>query len=333
MRPTFRDGFTLVELLVVIAIIGILIALLLPAVQAAREAARRAECTNNLKQIGLALHTYHDVNHTFPHGTRCPIGAPNWRVVILPFMEQRALYEQLDINAQDNVGGFSAEREDANGTYGYGTGRNAVLAGLTVPNWNCPSNPNSKNASGVTPTYNNRSRGQTHDYVGIAGATNDPAGRTNVCSAETGYGGIFCENGILSINLWVRMRDVIDGTSNTLIVGEQSGRVGTWDIRADYHGGWSGFTSCSRPAQMTGSPWGTGVTTVRYPINAKATVCASPSGCDTVYDGNTVLNSFHPGGTNGLFTDGSVHFLNETMNMDTFRRVATKDDGQVLGEL
>ena len=331
--PQCPRGFTLVELLVVIAIIGILIALLLPAVQAAREAARRIQCTNQIKQLGLALHSYHDSFKTFPHGTRCLIGAPNWRVAILPYMEQSALYQSLDINSQANVGGFTSAREDSNSTtYGYGTGRNAVLAGLTVPGWNCPSNMFPTNASGQTPTYNNKEKGQTHDYVGIAGATPDPVGRTSVCSAVTGYGGIFCENGLLFPNGWQGLRDATDGTANTLLVGEQSGRIGTKDIRADYQGGWSGFTTCSRPAQMTGSPWGAGITTVRYPINADSTICGSGSGCDATYDGNTVLNSFHPGGTNGLLADGSVHFLQENMDMETLRRLASRDDGQVVGE-
>lgn len=334
MSSPQRFGFTLVELLVVIAIIGILIGLLLPAVQAAREAARRSECTNNLKQLGLALHSYHDVNKTFPHGTRGPVGAPNWRVSVLPFMEQRPLYEKLDINSQAAVGGFVSEDETGNAAYGgYGTGRNAVLAGLVVPGWNCPSNPSSKTANAQTPSYQNKSKGQTHDYVGIAGAADDPAGRPNVCGAANAYGSIWCENGLLYPNGWTAMRDVLDGTSNTLIVGEQSGRVGTMDIRADYRGGWSGFSYTTRPSQLTGNGWGAGTTTLRYPINSDTTICGNGSGCDTPWDANTVLNSFHPGGTNGLFADGSVRFLKETMALGTLTSLGARDDGLVVGEL
>jgi prepilin-type N-terminal cleavage/methylation domain-containing protein/prepilin-type processing-associated H-X9-DG protein len=332
-----RSGFTLVELLVVIAIIGILIALLLPAVQAAREAARRAHCTNQLKQIGLALHNYHDSYNSFPHGARCSLGAMNWRVAILPQMEQLSLYMSLDINMQGEAGAFVSKREDSypsNCTYG--TGRNAILAGLAVPGWNCPSSPLSKNASGQSPTFNNAERGQTHDYVGISGATWDQSTRTNGCSVPTGYGGIFCENGMLAANVWLRIRDVTDGTSNTMIVGEQSGRVGDKDIRANYLGGWGGFGTCTKPSQITDSAtktWGAGITTVRYPINAGATFCgASTSGCDQTYDANTILNSFHPGGTNGLLVDGSVRFLRETMELETLRRLSVRDDGLVVGE-
>lgn len=330
-RNARTRGFTLIELLVVIAIIAILIALLLPAVQQAREAARRTECKNQMKQLGLALHNYHETYTTFPIGTRNPISAPNWRVGILAFLDQTALYNQLDLNSQATVGGFSTRREDS-GSYGYGTGANAILAGLTVPGLNCPSSTNSANASGQSPTYNNAERGQTMDYVGIAGATPDPGGNAGMCSGTTGYGGIFCENGMLFPNRSVRIAEVTDGSSNTIIVGEQSGKVGTLDIRANYHGGWAGFTVGGRPSAMTGSPWGSGVSTMRYPINSDRTVCASGSGCDATYDGNTVLNSFHPGGTQVLLVDGSVHFLSESINMDTFRRLSARNDGQVVGE-
>ena len=325
-------GFTLVELLVVIAIIGVLIALLLPAVQQAREAARRMQCQNQMKQLGLALHNYHDTNNAFPFGARSGLGAPNWRIGVLPFMEQSALYNQLDISSSRAIGGFSGDRED-NDTYGYGTGANSILAGLVVPGWNCPSSTCSTNASGQNPTVNNEEKGQTHDYVGIAGATPDPSGATSgKCSAQIGYGGIVCENGMLHPNGVRRMRDIIDGTSNTMIVGEQSGLVGTLDMRANYHGGWAGFSSSSRPSAITGNAYGAGLTTVRYRINADTTICNSSSGCNSTYDLNTPLNSFHPGGTQGLLCDGSVKFLQETIQMEIFLMLSARDDGEVIGE-
>ncbi|MEW4530248.1 DUF1559 domain-containing protein [Maioricimonas sp. JC845] len=330
-RVSRRRGFTLIELLVVIAIIAILMALLLPAVQQAREAARRTQCKNQMKQLGLALHNYHDVNLTFPIGTRAPISAPNWRVGLLPYLDQAPLYNALDIDSQATVGGFSSEREDS-GSYGYGTGANAVLAGLAIPVWNCPSSDFSTNASGQSPTYNNAERGQTHDYVGIAGGTPDPSGRSGVCSAVTGYGGIVCENGLLYPNASRRMRDVVDGTSNTMIVGEQSGPVGELDIRANYHGGWAGFTTSGRPSQMTSSPWGSGTTTVRYPINADETICDGSSGCNSTYDLNTTLSSYHTGGTHSLLCDGSVRFISENMAMETLIQLSIRNDGTVMGE-
>jgi prepilin-type N-terminal cleavage/methylation domain-containing protein len=122
-------AFTLVELLVVIAIIGILIALLLPAVQAAREAARRSQCTNNLKQIGLALQNYHDQNQTFPFGVRAQGWGPSFYVGLLPYMEQTALYQKYDMIGSNN---------------GYLAGNsylNSVVANVRLPALKCPSSP------------------------------------------------------------------------------------------------------------------------------------------------------------------------------------------------
>jgi prepilin-type processing-associated H-X9-DG protein len=140
------------------------------------------------------------------------------------------------------------------------------------------------------------------------------------------------------------MGDVTDGTSNTLMVGEQGGDVvrgtaGKRDVRAAYHCGWSGFshglsgsTTPFQPAELPDGThfYGTGTTTVRYPINTKT--CVSMSGCYNPYDMNTVLNSMHPGGAQTVFVDGSVHFLSETILMETFLRLAAKDDGLVVGE-
>lgn len=326
-----RRGFTLIELLVVIAIIAILVALLLPAVQQVREAARSAECKNQVHQLSFALHNYHNSNNSFPMGTRAPVSAPNWRMAVLPYMEQNALYNTVDIDSQATVGGFSSKREDS-GTYGYGTGPNAILAGLTLPGWNCPSSPLSSNASGQSPTYNNAELGQTHDYVAIAGGTPDINGQTGKCSGVTGYGGIFCENGMLYPNGIVRIRDVTDGTSNTLMIGEQSGMVGRKDIRANYHGGWAGFTTSAKPSAMTGSPWGSGTTTVRYPINADETICNGSSGCNSTYDANTTLSSLHPGGTHGLLGDGTVRFLSENMDLNILLLLSIRADGRPVGQ-
>ena len=117
-----------------------------------------------------------------------------------------------------------------------------------------------------------------------------------------------------------------------MIVGEQSGLVGTLDIRANYHGGWAGITTAGPPASMTGSPYGAGITTVRYPINSSTDICTPTSGCDTVYDANTVLNSTHAGGTHALLVDGSVRFIADTIFFDTLLQLSARNDNQVLGE-
>ena len=334
-------GFTLVELLVVIAIIGILVALLLPAIQAAREAARRSECTNNLKQIGIGLQNYHDTYKTFPPGEgpapRRTVGTfnrtwhgPNWRVHILPFMEEGSMYDQLDFNVT-----FDACRP---GFRTSGT-PNSVLSGYIVDSFRCPSSPLRVNGRNVTPspTNNNAHNAQLIDYVGVQGAT--PTGsRTSgsfpthgQCSRQTGYGGIYCHNGILVPNAAKKFADVTDGTSNTLIVAEQSGYIidlnGTRkrDIRSNYYGGWCGHTRRDEPRWgWGGSPWGSGTTAVRYRIN----LTSAPVGANSTWDANTILNSQHPGGILATKADGSTDFITDSINMLSLKRLASKQDGQ-----
>ena len=340
-----RRGFSLVELLVVIAIIAILIGLLLPAVQKVREAANKAKCFNNLKQIALALHNHHDAQKAFPLATTGPNTSPNWRVYLLPYLEQGGLYNSLDLTARGNIGAF-ASRNTA-GTFGYGTGPNGVFKGLIVPGYNCPSSPLGKNVDlqAPNPRNNNLDLGQTHDYVGISGAAPDPAGRPvgggigsgSACTNQLGYGGIACDNGLLVPNVTFKVADISDGTSNTLVVGEQSGPVGEFDIRANYWGGWSGYTSGNitttyrDPATLTGTTanaYVTGSTTVRYRNNSPT----SSIGSNDTYDLNTVLTSGHPGGINGAMADGSVRFFPDGFDFQMFQRVCVRDDGQVVAE-
>jgi len=328
-------GFTLIELLVVIAIIAVLIALLLPAVQQAREAARRSQCKNNLKQLGLAFHNYHDVHQTFPMGAMAPYWKGNWRFSLLPFLEETALYNQLTRVAPVQTDGFAGKRSDTNtlGTYGANFG---VLENLKVAVYSCPSSALPSNNNSTTPTANNAQHGQTHDYVGVMGGYPDPAStpRTSVCSTGVASArGYPCENGILYFNGNVRMRDVTDGLSNTLIVAEQSGMVNGRDYRANYQGGWSGFynSATDRPATTTTTGnFVAGVTTIFFAINLKTT--APPAGTNQQYAYNTVINSFHTGGIHVLQGDGSVRFVSENIAMATLRTVASKDDGNVVGE-
>jgi hypothetical protein len=162
----------------------------------------------------------------------------------------------------------------------------------------------------------------------MMGASPDPAGRTTVCSAQTGYGGIYCNNGLLVPNEAFGIRDCTDGTSNTVVIAEQSGPVAKQDLRSVYYGGWSGFTSGGLMPAQTGSPWGSGTTAVCYPINSPTTAVGS----DNTWDANTVLTSFHTGGVHVLLSDGAVKFVSENIDFGTLTRICAKDDGLTVGE-
>ncbi|MBW3543638.1 MAG: DUF1559 domain-containing protein [Planctomycetes bacterium] len=315
-----RRAFTLIELLVVIAIIAILIALLLPAVQQAREAARRSTCKNNMKQLGLALHNYHETYGSFPIGAayrhRQHCCGPNWRVAILPQLDQSTIFSRINWSANPNFA--------ANTNYRLSGGAE-VFSGLVVPVYECPSSPIDPNNPGVR---NNNQRGQTHDYVGISGAAPDPGGRGGSVCRASDYGGIACKNGLLVPQINARLRDCTDGPSHTMLVAEQSGLINNQDKRANYYGGWSGLSGWGRGAPPRRLHWGSGTTAIRYQINARTWA----AGSDNTWDFNTVINSFHVGGVHVLMGDGSAHFLSENINFDTLRRLAARDDGQVVGE-
>ena len=338
-----KHGFTLVELLVVIAIIGILIALLLPAVQAAREAARRMQCANNLKQMGLAIHVYHDAFQSFPYGGHCPMNSGcyirnsiNWKTSILPYLEQSTIYGMLNF-APDAL--FAPE-----GATGPSFHRNEFLRDLVVATYKCPSNPRDPltvcdrgmDAGTTADCLGDAMHVMKHDYAGIAGAYPDPAGRDDAC--RQGMYGWNCNNGLLLENERTTIADARDGTSNTIIAAEQSGEVTvdnggllvTYSIRACYAGGWTG---CSTKYTMeqggTGYMYCDGLTTVRWGLNAPMGVANSS---DFSWTTNTILNSSHPGVVQVLMADGSTHALSsDNIDMETLRRLCAADDGQLIG--
>lgn len=338
-----RSGFTLIELLVVLAIIAVLIALLLPAIQKVREAANRQQCQNNLHQIGLALHSYHAANDAFPIGS--PYGtngsAPNWKVMILPYMEQNALYSQLNfdwqgystIDTPQMAASFSAfiffggSYNSATDVTTGGTGTNVILSNYLVSTFKCPSTPlldfpNAVNPGPVTQPatstavryqyMENRSHGQIHSYVGISGAAPDPAGRTTGVIArnvQPGYGRpIMANSGMLVINEAIRIEQCTDGTSNTIMVGEQSGYVSDadgncerGDCRNGSYGGWAGFAGLKFNAANVA----TGIRTPlgQWPCNLGTYGVDCPS---VTYDTSTLISSdpyyYYPTSTGGITT-------------------------------
>jgi prepilin-type N-terminal cleavage/methylation domain-containing protein len=196
-----RRGFTLVELLVVIAIIGILIALLLPAVQAAREAARKLTCRNNLKQLGLALHNYHDQHETFPPSAiRYGNGGlrANWVIMILPFMELQPLFDQFDLHFEIS----HPVNEPA---------RSTRLAVMTCPTDSYNSEPFSGSGHVPTASFNdNWARGNYggNGALGYRGPANSPGWRSRT------------RRGVMGVNCSVSIKGIRDGTSHTILLGD-----------------------------------------------------------------------------------------------------------------
>jgi len=273
-----RAAFTLVELLVVIAIIGILIALLLPAVQAAREAARRMQCSNNLKQIALALHNYHDAYHSFPPGN-VDNGVSQsqewgWAVFLLPHLEQTPLYKQLAPNARRFVDLLNHPVD-------------RVLCQRPLAVFRCPSDRTPALLEGTD---------QPRDLDGVAPVGPHFFGATSNYIGVTGFWeiGIQPANGVLSANSKVKFRDIVDGTSYTFAVGER-----------DFYcaaGLWAGVRD-PRGWGPRGADYVLG--RVSYKMNAVKNV-GNPSCCQA-------FSSPHPGGAHFAMCDGSVRFVNENI--------------------
>ncbi|MCC9608707.1 DUF1559 domain-containing protein [Blastopirellula sp. JC732] len=316
-----RSAFTLVELLVVIAIIGVLIALLLPAVQQAREAARRISCTNNLKQLGLAMHNYHDTYQSLPAGqtnmglmssdpmsggmqdnpAEFPQGG-TWFQAVLPFVEQTAMVDLIRTEM------MTMPMRQVNATV-----RNTV-----VPGFVCPSDPNGGKVGAF---------GFQGNYLGSCDVQVPNAGTVHAANRVAG---------LFFVRSHINFRDIVDGTTNTVMMGEcvqgapDAAGASQYDDIASY---WDG---ANLQAVFTAAPW--------YGFNNSVPDLAGPNGC--IPPGNQVakkpcnpgpgsaswylLRSYHPGGVMVNRADASVSFLPNTMDATLFSNYINRNDGNVV---
>lgn len=299
-------AFTLVELLVVVAIIGILVALLLPAVTSARKAARKLECGNNLKQIGLALHNYHGEHQVFPPGGYCN-NELSWHVHILPYLEQPALYDKFSFNSG-----------------GYVNSAKSGLSANLLSGYICPASPvDRSNLSkfltnpppGITNVYQERWPPEIHNindtftthYIGNMGPVGANPGGGSYGFDSTGSHGGFSTDGVFTKDRVFGMREIRDGTSNTFAVGEIS-----WKKYKKYR---SWVRGCTQSGEKM-----SGCKNINQPIN---------QGQELGDFNDGAFGSQHPGGTHFLLCDGSVQFVSEGVDYGVFLSTASRASSEV----
>ncbi len=284
-------AFTMIELLLVIAIIGVLIALLLPAVQAAREAARRIQCTNNLKQLALAAHSYISVNNTLPQGTGAMVdprdGSPqvsnNLFIAILPYLEQQTLFNAYNFSLPAFQGG------------------NLTLSAVGVKALWCPSDSTVSEAKIVSDLPEGPSLMNFTSYAGCTGTWYHPS-FDPVRQAQI--------NGLFWVQSAVGLQAITDGTSQTIIYGERAHALLSCDVPS---GG--GIPPCLDWHWWTSGAFGDIMFSTLYPLNPQRKVGDTNAGGATV--STTFIqaaSSMHPGGANFAMADGSIRFVKDTIN-------------------
>jgi prepilin-type N-terminal cleavage/methylation domain-containing protein len=324
LSPIRRSAFTLVELLVVIAIIGILVALLLPAVQAAREAARRTQCSNNSKQIGIGMHNYHDTFKIFPpagmlRAVNYNGGFPQnagmtglgltWGAHLMPFIEQGTLYDKIN---------FTVDWQDA---------ANAGIWGANIPAYRCPSD--GFNNVPFTDSNGNWSRGNYGANLGIAWSGNGTIYRNQNGSRR----------GVLGWQSSGSIANIVDGTSNTVMIWElRAGPIagdvrGTWGIPRV---GATAISGCDNQGDCQGINDGKNG---GDDVQGCSSQPAIKMGCWNGGDGQGGPKSLHPGGVHALLGDASTRFVAQTIDMGnvnntngTLRFISTASGGEVAGE-
>ena len=337
-KPCWFAGFTLVELLVVIAIIGVLVALLLPAVQSAREAARRSACQNNVKQMALALQNYHSAHQKFPAGSASHAvdnvwtWGFSWHVSVLPFTEQSALWDQLDHDGDEALAAGSGLPHTgliySNGGTTFNTYNGKVVAGKRIEYMNCPSSD--LEPWGLRGTTVPGPQGaQSPMYTGISGSISHPSRKNKDRQSDPHrHRGIRSAGGVLIGNEPVAHEEITDGSSNTLMVAEQSGFClddagSPISCRSDFG---HSFTMGATPEAHSDDRW-FNVTTVRYAVNHR--IWNSPGVGDQFYGCNRPIQSPHPSGAHAGAADGSVRFLADSIDLDTLFVLCNRDGQDV----